>query len=302
VSVHGEVVGFNELGGDGQGFAIPSNVAANVFRQVLAHGRVIRGTLGINVMPVRKIGRSTGTLVSSVTPGFPGEKAGLKPGDVIISVDGAPTNVQFFEEVPLFYQKIAGLAIGEHVRLALIRNGKPLSLVATITELPRYEGDEDEFRTAGVTVRNLTPSVALADYLPDTNGVQVTGVRPGFPFEAAEPRIQPGDVIRSVDGHAITNIGSLRKALASVKGASYSVSLLRKDESLITVVKPDDNKPAEDGGELPQSWIGVKTQVMVPELATALGVPNQTGFRITEVYPWISRTLLRIFRLAARPS
>jgi serine protease Do len=159
-------------------------------------------------------------------------------------------------------------------------------LTATVGELPKTVGTEQEFLSAGASVRELTPSAALANYLPDTNGVEVTGVRAGSPFDSAEPRIQSGDIVRSVDGHKVTNIESLRKALTAVRGTQYPVFILRKDESVISIVKPDDPKPAEDGGDLPQAWLGVKTQVMVPDLAKALGVPDQAGFRITEVYPW----------------
>jgi serine protease Do len=286
VNVQGEVVGINELGNNGEGFAIPSNIVAQVLRQVLQYGRVIRGTLGLTVMPVQKLGRSTGALISAVMPGFPAAKAGLRPGDIVLDIDNEPTNVQFFEEVPLLYQQIAGLPIGRRVSIRLLRSGVPFTLAATVAVMPRFLGEEDEFRTAGVTVRNLTPESALANHLPDTNGVVVTGVRPGYPFDSAEPNIQPGDVIRSVNGHAVPDIKALGKVLAKLDTATYSVSMLRSDENIIAVVKPNDDKDVDDGGELPQAWIGIKTQVMVPDLAKALGAGGQTGFRITEVYPW----------------
>jgi len=286
VDVRGEVVGINELGNNGEGFAIPSNIVAQVLHQVLQNGRVIRGTLGVTVMPVQKLGRTTGALISGVMPGFPAAKAGLRPGDILLDIDSQPTNVQFFEEVPLFYQRIAGLAIGRRVNVRVLRGGAPLNAVATVAAMPRFLGEEEEFRVAGVTVRNLTPESALANHLPDTTGVVVTGVRPGYPFDSAEPPIQPGDVIRSVDGRPVVDIAAFRKIVGSVQAKSYSVSMQRKDESIISVVKPNDDKDVDDGGELPQAWIGIRTQVMVPDLAKALGDSGQTGFRITEVYPW----------------
>ena len=285
VNLQGQVIGINELGGDGQGFAIPSNIAAYVYHQIRAHGRVIRGTLGVSIYPVSKLGRSSGALVSAVTPGFPGAKAGIQPGDIILAIDGDPTNVNFFEEVPVLYQQIARMPIGHKARIRLVRAGKPMTLVATIGELPKYEGLEQEFLTAGASVQDLTPVAALEDYLPDTEGVVVTGVRAGSPFDAAEPRIEPGDIIRGVEGRKVDDIDTFRKALNTVRGKQYAVQFLRRDESLITIVKPEDEKPPE-GGDLPQAWLGVKTQVMIPEIAKALGVDGTTGFRITEVYPW----------------
>jgi len=286
VNLRGEVVGINELGGNSQGFAIPSNLAASVYHQIRDHRRVIWGTLGISVMPIAKLGRSTGALVSSVTPGFPGDKAGIKAGDVILDIDGKPTDVDFFEEVPLFYQHIALLPVGHKAHIKVLRNGKMIPINATVEELPKFEGTEQEFLNAGASVRNITPIVALAAYLPDTKGVIVTGVRPGSIFDSAEPRIQAGDIIRTIDGHKVADIAGFRKVMATVRGKQFAVQLLRHDESLITIVKPDDNNKPQTGGDLPQAWLGVKTQVMVPELAKSLGVDGQTGFRITEVYPW----------------
>lgn len=286
VNLHGEVVGINELGSDGAGFAIPSNIVRDIYSQVRHTGHVVRGTLGFTVLPVQKIDRSSGALVAGVTPGSPADHAGLLPGDIVLSIDGAPTNVTFFEEVPVLYQHIAQMPIGSHAAIRLLRHGKPMLLHAVVAVLQPFQGDEAEFRTAGVTVRNITADAALANHLPDTHGVIVTGVRAGYPFESAEPGIESGDVIRAVSGRQVVDIGSLRKALATTHGSSYTVSLLRGDENVISVVKADDDDADQDGGDLPQAWIGVKTQVMLPEIASALGVPDQTGFRVTEVYPW----------------
>ena len=125
----GEVVGINELGGNGVGFAIPSNLAKQVFADVLHYGKVPRGYLGLSVLPVSKLGRTTGALVSSVTPGSPAAKAGVQPGDMITALDGAPVTVRFFEQIPVFYQRVARLPSGQTVHLDLLRNGQAVQAV-----------------------------------------------------------------------------------------------------------------------------------------------------------------------------
>ena len=291
VNLRGEVVGINELGGDGVGFAIPSNLARTVFQEIVQHGKVERGWLGLSVMPVSKLGRTSGALISSVTPASPAALAGVQPGDLLLALDDQPVSVRFFEEVPVFYQRVAGLAAGHEARLRLLRDGKPLSLTVRVAPLAPDLGAEQEFPGMGVTARGLTPMMALDRHLPDTHGVLVTGVRPGLPFEAAQPPIAEEDVIIQVDGQPTPDLAAFALALKSSEKrgsgrAGFPVTLRRKDELLLAIVKTDTDKAPEDGGELPQAWVGIKTQVMTPEVAQALGMADQTGFRVTEVYPY----------------
>ena len=290
VNLQGQVVGINELGGNGVGFAIPSNLARQVFEDVLHFGKVPRGWIGLSIMPVDKMGRTRGALVSSLTPGSPAARAGVQPGDLLVALDGAPVTVRFFEQVPLFYQRVARLPAGHLARLSLLRNGAPQQVSVRVAPLEPSLSPEQEFQGMGVTVRALTSDMAQMRHLPDTHGVLVTGVRPGLPFEAAQPPLAAEDVIESVNGQPTPDVTAFRRALnASEKQnakAGFPVAFLRKDESLLAFVKTDTEKAAEDGGELPQAWMGIKTQVVTPEVASALGMPGTTGFRVSEVYPY----------------
>ena len=297
VNMKGEVIGINELGGEGQGFAIPSNIAKYVLHEVLLHHKVTRGYVGLDAMPVAKLGRTTGTLVSSVTPNSPASRAGILPGDIILNVNGHPTDTRFFEQVPLFNEKIADISPGQKVAFSVLRSGKQLRIVTHTVPLQKFLGDEQEFRRLGISCRELTPEVALARHMTDLNGLIITGVRPGYPFEAAQPAIQQDDLIRTVNGRLITNLATFRKAVDAIKSDAFTVEFWRGDEHLLSTVKQHIDKPAaDDGGELPQAWVGIETQVLTSDLATSLHETGTTGFRVSEVLPWTqaSRSGLRV--------
>lgn len=286
VNLRGEVVGINELGASGVGFAIPSNIAAKVLNQALTYGEVRRGWLGLSVMPVDKLGRDTGALISSIVPGSPAEVAGLRAGDLLLTLDREPVSVRFFEQVPPLYERIADFPEGTTITIEFERGGELAVTKATVTRMEKFLGEEREFARMGVTVRAITGPMALVRRYPSTDGVVVTGLRPGYAFEEARPQLEPGDVVLSVGGVKISDLDSFARALDGVKdGDEVLVVYRRKDEELLTVVKPTENKKETSGRELAKAWLGAKTQVLTADLAKALGIPGTKGFRITEVFP-----------------
>jgi serine protease Do len=286
VNLKGEVIGINELGGGGVGFAIPSNIAAQVLKAAIQGGKVERGWLGITIQPVKRLGRSDGALVASVWPKSPAEKAGILPGDILLALDDRPVTVRFFEEVPLFYQQVAALPAGKTVPLKYLRRGETRTASASIAPMERFLGKEEEERDMGITYQEITEPMALFRRFPNNEGVLVTGVRAGFPFEAAKPSIQSGDVILEVSGKPVPNAEAFRKALAEADKEAFSVMFRRNQEVLLTIVRVEDEKPDNDGHELPKAWLGVKTQVMTPEVAKAMKLENVRGYRISEVFPY----------------
>jgi serine protease Do len=287
VDLAGRVVGINELGAGGMGFAIPSSIASDVLDQALEKGRVDRGWLGFSVLPVQKIGRTDGALVSNVLEGETAEKAGLRAGDVLVSLDGEPVTVRFFEEVPDLYRRIAALAIGSEVALGIDRNGRRESLAATVAEMPPFRGREEEIRELGITAEEITRPMAISRQLPSTDGLLITGVRPGGAADDAKPRLSEGDVLLSLDGDPVQALDGLRTAVeAKVDADAFVVALWRNDQEILAVVPPRKGSSSGWGGELPKAWLGLRTQVLTPDLARALGVEGRTGYRITQVLPW----------------
>lgn len=286
VNLQGDVIGINTRGGSGYGFATPANLAKRVVSQILTFGQVRRGWLGASFMPVGRMGRETGALVSDVSPTSPAEKAGMKPGDIVTVLAGRPVACRFIDEIPALYAELADLPAGREIEAVLLRAGQEINLRLVVAAMEEYVGRIVEYRDLGATLQEITAPMALARRYPDTAGVVLTGLRPGQAFEEAKPSILPGDVILSLDGKPVADLAAFDALLRAHKGDEIAVAYRRDREHLVTLVKlARDDKP-KSGGELAKAWLGVKTQVVTPTVAKALGFEGGKGFRVTEVYPW----------------
>lgn len=286
VDLRGRVVGINELGGGGIGFAIPARVAADVLARALRDGAIHRGYLGLLVLPVAKIGRSDGALVSAVLPESPAAAAGLEPGDVLVAAGGEPVAVRFFEQVPELYERFAELQVGSTVELEVERGGERRFLRVRVAEMERTRGEEGEFRELGLSAQELTGPMVLARNLRVRQGLLVTGLRPGQAAAAARPQVELGDVLTAVDGAPVRTLGELAAALERHAGPDLVLEIRRGEERLLAVARVPQKRNGRWGGELPKAWLGVRTQVLTPELAGAVAAAGTPGFRVTEVFAW----------------
>jgi serine protease Do len=229
IDLHGDLIGVNTAilaegggGNQGIGFAIPINMARTVMDQIVSHGKVVRGYLGLypqDVTPTlaRQFGvpQTGGALVGEVSPDTPAAKAGLKRGDVILSLNGQP--VTSANDLRL---RISQMAPGSTAKLQISRDGKAQDVTVALGELPEKaeEAGADEKGSGGlegVDVQELTPDIAQQLQLaPGTRGVVVTQVDPASAAAAAE--LQRGDVIVEVNHKAVGSVDQYKQALAAV--------------------------------------------------------------------------------------
>jgi serine protease Do len=240
VDMTGKVVGINTRGG-GQNlnFAVPVNAAKEVVAKILAtasserKGRVDRSDLGLELKPLQDletfyaIDINKGVLVSSVDRGSAAAKAGVKTQDILLEVNGRPTNVRFPEEIAAVKKMVADLPIGSEVTLKLKRGKENVSLTATTQKLEGAVGEEKELKTWGVSVRDVTRAYANARQLDDDLGVTVTTMNPGYPAQKAE--LQPGDVVRSVNGAPVADLEEFMKL--------YQASVDKKEPRVLLEMK-----------------------------------------------------------------
>jgi serine protease Do len=289
VNLKGEIIGINEIG-MGLGGAIPSNLAKMVGEELIKSGKMQRAWLGIEVQPRLKHGaQEHGVLVSGVLSGSPGATAGVQSGDIILSINSVPVDVQFAEQLPDYNLQVSVLPIGQPVPIEVIRDGAPVQLTATPTEREVLLPDEEELKEWGLTVRNISLGIAKELKRETTDGVLVTSVRPGGPAGASKPQIQRNDVLVSVGGEPIANIEALRAATVKTLGdAKAPVPALtgfeRKTGQYLTVVEIGSNELQDPGLEVKKAWLPVEAQVITRDIAKLLGDENLKGFRVTHVY------------------
>jgi serine protease Do len=290
VNLQGQIVGVNELGGTGIGFAIPSNLAKQVSDQLIAKGEVARSWIGVSLKPIDKTGYTKGVLVNSVVKDGPADKAGIKAGDIILAIDDQPVTVRFPEEVPPMMKRLADSAIGSSLVLSYERDGKSQKSTLVTTKLEKDRGEETALRSWGMTAQEITEKMARDHRLDSTKGALVSSVRQGGPAQLAEPALQYGDVITSIDAKPIESLEGLVERYKQIMQTKplpeyLLVEFDRSGKSQVTLVKPKPEEDEDPPREVPKAWIGIATQPVLEKLAKKLGTPDKLGFRVTRVYP-----------------
>ena len=245
VNMNGEVIGINTAiytsggGYQGVGFAMPSNTVVSVYNQLIGpEHKVSRGSIGVqfNAIPnpavARVYGVSSGVTIADITPSGPAEKAGLKVGDTITTVNGK--EVKSGDEL---VSEISGLKPGTTAKIGYVRNGRSETANVTIadrsklfaTRLGEEEGGEEQQQPQeskfGVTVRNITPDMADQLKLPNNKGVVVQEVKPdGFGDTIGLGR---GDVILEINKQPVNSEDDFRRIQNQLKSGQDVVFLVR---------------------------------------------------------------------------
>ncbi|MCW1885138.1 PDZ domain-containing protein [Luteolibacter flavescens] len=292
VNPAGEIIGVNEVGIASLGGAIPSNLAKKVAAELIDKGHVTRSWIGLEAQPLlRSMADEKGALVASVWKGSPAEKAGIKPGDFITAYQGtALPDCHAAEDLPVFNAMILNTTPGTEVTLAGIRDGQPHTWkLTTVLREPTLD-KEAEIREWGLTTRNFTQVSALEKSRDSKDGVLVDTTRGGGPASEAKPALRSGDVIVKVGGQEVKNRAELIAFTADfVKGLTEPKPVLvefeRDRQKYATVVKVGPPKEPVKPRLAEKAWMGLSTQVLTDDLASALGIAGKKGVRVTSLAP-----------------
>jgi len=236
LNTNGEVVGINTAiipYAQGIGFAIPVNIAKKNLNDLITLGKVRRAWLGVYIQEVTpeiaqqfKLDKAEGVLIGDVVEGSPAEEAGLSRGDIILSVNGKEVN-----NPQELQDTIRDLEIGDKATLKVKRNGKELSVVVKLGEMPTEEDQvtketkEKVFsEQTGINVEKVTPEIAREVGLPWVKGLIITDVIPGS--SADNMGLRRGDVILEAN----------RKEVSSVEEWESIISNLTPGDTLLLLV------------------------------------------------------------------
>lgn len=254
LNMNGEVIGINTAiiaSGQGIGFAIPSNMAARVIANLRTEGKVRRGWIGVTIQDVDEataralgLGEPRGALVGSIMPGEPADKAGLKPGDIVLKVDGDDVS-----DSSQLLRHIAALKPGDTTRLTLWRNGQTKTTSLTLGErtmehltaqrgesAPEKGGKERATASLGMSVRAVSAEDARNLRLEEARGLLVVSVEGGKP--AAEADIRAGDIILLANLKPVNTPGEFTRIIEQdgKKRGAVMLQVMRRGQTFFRTV------------------------------------------------------------------
>lgn len=244
VNARGEVVGINTLiftqsgGSEGLSFSAPSNIVQNVFNQIRATGRVRRGIIGVHAQTLNpllaeglNIPVHWGVILGDVFPNGPAHEAGLKTGDVVLSLDGKPMENSRQLEVNLYGKKI-----GDNVAIEINRHGQTLTKQVKVIERqePDYRffdmitAERNLVKRIGTLCLDLdkTSSKLLPSKPRQSEGVIVAAL--SVNVNLFGERFMPGDIIYSLNGEKIKNLRTLKKQIKKIDYGQVAVFQLER--------------------------------------------------------------------------
>lgn len=243
----GEVVGINTrayLGANNLAFAVPGNIAKEVLKALIDKGRIERTDIGILLGAMQDLENffhlkvNQGVLIQSVNPGSPAEKAGLRPGDILMAINGRAVDGRFPEQLPAIQRQIASAAAADTLHLEISRNGKPLQVDVVAEPLQSRVGQMQAFAQWGMSVQKISLAVAREEQLRSADGVRVMGAQGGFP--AAEAGLQRGDVIVAANGERLHDLAQLERIYENYRQTPQRILLevTRNRQEIYLVLRP----------------------------------------------------------------
>lgn len=218
VNTAGEVVGLNARGvifGGDMGFAVPSDTIRCIVPQLREHGRVDWSWTGLQLQAIRDFKRNMyfegrdGVIVAETDPESPARRAGLRPRDRILRVNGKAIAALTEEDLPAVRRELGLLPKHKPAQFDILRDGVPMTVAITPREKGKVEGEELDCPRWDLTVKSINQFDNPALYFYRKEGVFVFGVK--YPGNASQAGLQPQDIILKIDGKDVTTLDQIRQ-------------------------------------------------------------------------------------------
>jgi serine protease Do len=226
IDTDGKVVGINTLGSSGGGgdlgFAVPSNTVSRIIASLREHRAVLRSWTGIRLQPLNDFDRNTffdgdrGVLIASVDEDSPALAAGVRVGDLLLSVGGKDVNGLHRENLPAINSVLGDLPLNRPVELSLRRGAEALTLTLTPRPKGRIEGEDFECKAWNMTVKAINEFATPSLFFYFKVGVYVQGIRQ--PGNAAESGLRRSDIILSIEGKEVQTLEDMRRIYEGISG------------------------------------------------------------------------------------
>jgi serine protease Do len=248
VDVRGRLVGINTLifsqsgGNDGLSFSAPSNIVRAVYDQIRKFGRVRRGEIGIRAQTITpelatglQLTRTSGVILADVIPGSPAAQAGIRPGDIVLALDGKP-----MENGRQLHVNLYRRLIGDVITLDVLRENRTLKIAVAMTErhdpfasLQSADPRQNLVPRLGILGVDLDPRLAtMLPVLRVKNGVVVASTA-ARGIDAREGGLATGDVVYAVNRKPVASVTELRSALDQLKSGDPVVLHLERRGELL---------------------------------------------------------------------
>jgi len=248
VTESGLVIGINTrsyMGANNLGFAVPQSIAGPVMRGLIENGEISRSYVGIKPGPLQDLESffnlelNQGVLINNVDVGSPASEKGIRPGDIILEINGEAVDGRFPEQLPPIRRKIAEMPVGSELEFKIKRDEAIMELVLATEELESRVGEEYAFEDWGMSVREVSRAIAREKKLDRVGGVIVVGTRQAFPAQKAD--LENGDIILKVNRQPLNNLEDLQKIYRQYQESPEQLLLevSRNHRRSLSVLKPD---------------------------------------------------------------